>query len=351
MSVMPAQQRVAAVVLAAGASSRFGSPKQLAPFAGGTMLGAIAGTARRAGLDPVLVVAPTDLALPAGVVRVANDDPSAGLSRSLQLGLGAVPDGAAALILLGDQPTVTAAHLARMLDARGAKAIVASVADGVLAPPIILEASAIPLAQRVQGDRGLRDLLRTVPEEIEAVEVVRHPPDVDVPADLQALAEACPGCGARYAPQATDLTHAYIGASPACWAAFGELLAREFGDIAYGRLHRHTVDVYAVQHPGDDDRRQRQSVAIHLIGLCHWLEHGLEARRVIAATQAVLRAGRSDWPWLAPPTGYEMTVGDVLTAGTGPEHELLVRRWADLTWQAWHPHHDVVRRWAADALD
>ena len=57
MSRMPGQQRVAAVVLAAGASTRFGSPKQLAPFAGGTMLDAVIGTARRAGLDPVIVVA------------------------------------------------------------------------------------------------------------------------------------------------------------------------------------------------------------------------------------------------------------------------------------------------------
>ena len=35
----------------------------------------------------------------------------------------------------------------------------------------------------------------------------------------------------------------------------------------------------------------------------------------------------------------------------GPQHEQLVRRWAELTWEAWGAHHDVVRRWAADALD
>ena len=351
MSPMPGQQRVAAVVLAAGASSRFGSPKQLAPFAGGTMVAAVIATARQAGLDPVIVVAPSALSLAGDVVRVANDEPSAGLSRSLRLGLAAVPANTAAIILLGDQPTVTPAHLARLVGARGSKGIAATSARGVLAPPVLLEPAAFQLAEHVDGDRGLRDILRAQPETVAAVEVIRHPPDVNEPADLGALAEACPGCGARYAPHPTDTTHAYIGASPACWAAFGELLAREFQDQAYGRIHRHTVDVYTAQHPGTNDRRQRQSVAIHLIGLCHWLEHGLDAQRVIAATQAMLKRGPPDWPWLEPPTSYEVTVGDVLTAETGQEHEQLVRRWGETTWEAWSAHHDLVRRWSADALD
>ena len=351
MSPMPGQQRVAAVILAAGASSRFGSPKQLAPFAGRTVLDAVTESARRAGLDPIIVVGQTALPLPEGVVRVANDDPSAGMSRSLRLGLAAVPGDTPALILLGDQPTVTPAHLARLLGARGSTAIVATASGGVLAPPVLLEPSAFSLAEQVHGDRGLRDVLRSRPEDVAVVEMPRHPPDVDEPVDLEAIAEACPGCGARYAPDPTGTTHAYIGASPACWAAFGELLAREFQDPAYGRLHRHTVDVYTVQHPGEDDWRQRQSVAIHLVGLCHWLEHGLDAERVIAATQAMLKRDRPDWPWLEPPSEYEITVRDVLSAASGEEHERLVRSWAEWTWKAWSTHHAVVRRWAGHALD
>lgn len=351
MSPMPAQQRVAAVILAAGASSRFGSPKHLAPFDGGTMLGAVIDTARRAGLDPIIVVAPTDLPLPPDIRHVPNDDPAAGLSRSVQVGLAAVSDRRAALILLADQPTVTTAHLERLLRARGTASVVATAAGGVLAPPLVLEPAAFALADHLEGDRGLRDLLRSRSVEVTEVEMIRHPPDVDQPADLDALADACPGCGARYGPPADDTTHAYIGASPACWAAFGELLAREFQDRAFGRLHRHSVDVYTVQHPGKDDRRQRQSVAIHLIGLCHWLEHGLDAQRVIAATQAILRRDRPEWPWLTPPIDYELTVQDVLVATSGEEHERLVRLWAARTWDAWADHHDLVRRWAADALD
>lgn len=351
MSAMPAQQRVAAVVLAAGASSRFGSPKQLAPFADGTMLDAVIIAARRAGLDPLLVVAPASIPLPDGAVRVSNDDASAGLSHSLRLGLAAVPAETAAIILLGDQPTVTPAHLLRLMLSRGPVPIVATSAGGVLAPPVLLEPEAFALAGRVDGDQGLRDILRTHSEDVAAVPVSRHLPDVDEPSDLMALAEACPGCGARYAAHPTDRTHANIGSSPACRAAFGELLAREFQDRAHRRLHRHIVDVYTVQHPGDDDRRQRQRVGIHLIGLCDWLEHGPDARRVRAATEAVMKSGRRDWPWLEPPREYEMTVRDVLSASSGEELEVLVRTWAERTWDGWRAHHDVVRRWARDALD
>lgn len=189
MSRMPGQQPVAAVVLAAGASSRFGSPKQLASFGGGTMLEAVVGTARRAGLHPVIVVAPTALPLPREAVRVANDDPAAGLSRSLRLGLDAVPPGAAAMVLLGDQPTVTPAHLARLLAARGSRSIVAAVAEGIPAPPVLLEPEAFVLADRIRGDRGLRDILRAHPEDVAAVAVAHHLPDVDEPSDLDALTE------------------------------------------------------------------------------------------------------------------------------------------------------------------
>lgn len=351
MSPMSGEQRIAAVILAAGASSRFGSPKQLARFDGRPMLGVVVETARRAGLDPLIVVAPSDLPLPDHAVGVPNDEPGAGLSRSLRMGLESVPPGRPAIILLGDQPTVRAAHLGRLIAARGTHAVVATEAGGVLAPPVLLEPDAFDLADAITGDTGLRDILRGRRVEVASVEIVRHPPDVDVPADLDALAEACPGCGARYGPHSTDATHPYIGASPACWSAFGELLAREFQDPAYGRIHRHTVDVYTVQHPGIDGRRQRQSVAIHLVGLCHWLEHELDSQRVIAATQRMLAAGRTDWRWLAPPGEHEMTVQDALAARTPAGHERIVRSWAAATWDAWSEHHALVRRWAADALD
>ena len=341
--------KVAAVILAAGGSTRFGSPKQQARIGSRTMLQIVVDTATAAGLSPVIVVAPSTLPVPETVDTVRNDAPDLGMSRSLKLGIDAVPAAAdAVVILLADQPTVDVEHLRGLDGFRGGKPIVATRSDGVIGPPVLLEREAFGLVEGLSNDAGLRDLMRADPSLVTPVDHAQLP-DVDTAADLERITEACPGCGARYLPQVLDETHPYIGASPACWATFGEVLAREFGDVAFGRVHRQTVDVYAVQHPGADDRRQRQSVALHLVGLCHWLEHDVEFDRLNAMTQRLANEDRS-WPWLTPPAGYPMTVADLLVARDGPEHIRLVRRWAETTWEAWAPHHDTVREWAREAL-
>jgi CTP:molybdopterin cytidylyltransferase MocA len=337
------------VILAAGVSTRFGGPKQLVRIGGRTTLGIVADVATAAGLTPVIVVAPSGMPVPETTVAVHNDIPSAGMSRSLRMGLAAVPpDAEAAVILLADQPTVDVALLRTLDGWRGGTPIVASRADGLLGPPVLLEREAFGLADGLAGDTGLRDLLRGDPTLVTAVDSGPIP-DIDTPDDLVAITEPCPGCAARYLPQVADEAHPYIGASAACWAAFGEVLAREFGDVAYGRLHRNTVDVYAVQHPGTDARRERQSVALHLIALCHWLEHDVEVERLNAITQRLADADR-DWPWLDPPSDYPMTVVDLLGARDGPEHLRLVGLWAERTWDAWSAHHPVVRAWARETL-
>ena len=258
------------------------------------------------------------------------------------------PDAEAAVILLADQPTVDVSLLRSLDGWRGGTPIVATLADGVIGPPVLLEREAFGLVEGLAGDVGLRDLLRSDPTLVTPVDHAGVP-DVDTAEDLERITEPCPGCRARYLPQAVDETHPYIGASPACWAAFGEVLAREFGDVTFGRVHRNTVDVYAVQHPGTDDRRRRQSVALHLIGVCHWLEHDIEVERLNAITQRLVNSER-DWPWLEPPSGYPMTVVDVLAARDGAEHVRLVRRWAEETWSAWSAHQQPVREWSRDAI-
>jgi CTP:molybdopterin cytidylyltransferase MocA len=313
------------------------------------MLEVVVDTATAAGLSPVIVVAPPSVRVPEAASTVVNEMPEAGLSRSLRLGIENVPaDAEAACILLADQPTVTVEHIRTLDGWRGGTPVVATRFDSVLGPPAILEREAFDLVEALRGDAGLRDLLRSDPELATAVD--HDPfPDIDTPSDLERVTEACHGCGARYLPQAIDETHPYIGASPACWATFGEVLAREFGDISYGRVHRNTVDIYAVQHPGTDDRRQRQSVALHLIGICHWLEHRMEVAQLNEITQRLASEDRP-WPWLTPPDGYPMTVVDVVAARDGAEHVSLVRRWAEVTWQSWSAHHGQVRAWAAEAL-
>jgi CTP:molybdopterin cytidylyltransferase MocA len=340
---------VAAVILAAGASTRFGSPKAAMRVGSRTMLQVVIDLATAAGLSPVIVVAPSALDVPDSAEAVRNDAPEQGMSRSLRMAIAAVPPVAeAAIVLLADQPTVDVEHLRGLDGWRGVTPVVATRSDGVLGPPVLIEREGFGLVEGLEGDAGLRDLLRADPALVTAVDHEAIP-DVDTPDDLDRITEACPGCGARYLPQVLDESHPYIGASPACWAAFGELLAREFGNPAYGVVHRHTADIYAVQHPGDDGRQQRQSVALHLVGICHWLEHGLTAAQLNPVTQT-LASSKADWPWLTPPGRYEMTVLDVLRARSGEEHVHRTRAWAASVWEAWEPHHETVRRWAADAL-
>lgn len=161
--------------------------------------------------------------------------------------------------------------------------------------------------------------------------------------------EPCPGCGLLL-PPSDGPTHAYIGSSAACWALFGEVIAKEFSDPAYGRWHQHTVDAYATQHPGEDGRRQRQSVAVHLAALCLLLEHGRDDPGAMPYLRQHLVERLDDLPWLTPPqAAWEITVADVAAAAGPDEHARLVRRWAEEVWNGWSAHHDTVRAWVREA--
>ena len=149
-------------------------------------------------------------------------------------------------------------------------------------------------------------------------------------------------------PASDQPTHPYIGASPGCWALYGKVLEKEYADYPlYAPVHRLTVDVYAVQHPGTPSRRSIQSVAVHLIRLHLQLERGLPHDK---ANEAMIQiSSRSDpFFWLNPPTSLgHLTVLDVLEAIDPEDHIERVRRWAESAWEAWTPHHEIVRHWAS----
>ena len=157
----------------------------------------------------------------------------------------------------------------------------------------------------------------------------------------------CPACGAE-SPDIEGPVHRYMVSSPGCWALYGEVLAREYGDPAYFQVHRLTVDAYAVQHPGGTDRQSIQSVGLHLVRLCLVFEHDLAAER---ANQAMLAAGESKHRFtrLEPPESMgEITVADVVRAASVDEHRAAVREWARSAWEAWSEHHPTVRSWLPD---
>src|SRR3982751_1269864 len=106
----------------------------------------------------------------------------------------------------------------------------------------------------------------------------------------------CPGCGASV-PAFSGPTHAYYGEAPGCWALYGEVLAREYSDYRFARLHRLTVDSYAAQHPGRPEPRTIQSVAVHLIGLQLSLESAEPVRPLEPVLQAAADASAA-FRWL-----------------------------------------------------
>lgn len=155
---------------------------------------------------------------------------------------------------------------------------------------------------------------------------------------------ACPGCGGLF-PETDGPTHRYMASSPGCWACFGDVLAREYGDLAYHRVHRLTVDAYAVQHPGRPSQQTIRSVALHLISLCAIFEQGVDLKR---ATKVIAHAtrDRDRFVWLTPPASLgALTVADVEPARDPDEHARLVRAWAESAWNAWAPHHPTIRTW------
>jgi Family of unknown function (DUF5946) len=156
----------------------------------------------------------------------------------------------------------------------------------------------------------------------------------------------CIGCGLRL-PDADGPTHAYLGASAACWALYGEVLAKEYGEYRYPSVHRLTVDTYSVQHPGTPSRRSIQSVAVHLVSLYLVLEKNYSSEKATAGIRRAL-ARRHEFVWLDPPSTLgSLTILDVRNATDFSQHKAMVKRWAESVWQAWSPHHETVRRWAA----
>ena len=136
-------------------------------------------------------------------------------------------------------------------------------------------------------------------------------------------------------PDADGPTHAYIGASPGCWAIFGEVTARAYGDYRYESAHRFMVDAYAAQHPGVPERRKLGSVAVRLISLHLALEKGMTSDQTMKAMRRA--ADRSAaFVWLDPPASLsQITVLDMLEAKDPAEHKERVERWAKSVWEAW----------------
>ena len=158
----------------------------------------------------------------------------------------------------------------------------------------------------------------------------------------------CFGCGAPV-PETAGPVHAYMLAAPGCWALYGTLL--EWRSSLPGpsgvTTSQSLVDAYAAQHATNPDRRNRQSVAVHLMSLCASLKYGFPATRL---RHLIGEWTHREYPLLLPrPARYAVTVRDV--AGTDQEaRPEVVATWAAATWSAWSAHHAQVRTWLNEVM-
>lgn len=186
---------IVGVVLGAGRSSRFGTPKQLLPFGDTTMLGQVVRNANASSLDRVVVV----LGRASGELRgsvdfgravvVDNTAYGTGCASSLLAGMDAAgKDCEALVLLLGDQPGVRAEFVEAVLSEWRSSRPWASVTSygGELGHPFVFAREAFEQLRRLHGDKAVWKLIEAYPQRVHRVEIESPlPPDVDTPEDYE----------------------------------------------------------------------------------------------------------------------------------------------------------------------
>src|SRR6266496_260674 len=201
--------RVAAVVLAAGGSTRFGRSKQFALFQGDTFIKRIVAAAIEAGCAPVVIVTGEDWAqitseLARFTVSIAmNPDWQKGLGSSIIVGIRHAmnqdPDLDAVVLLTCDQPFVNAAVLTQMIQLRltSGKPIVASAYAGTLGIPALFDRSCFPDLLRLKGDSGAKGIILARPHDVASFDFPAGEIDIDTAADYEKLDQPLAADGTR----------------------------------------------------------------------------------------------------------------------------------------------------------
>ena len=189
---------VSALLLAAGAGSRFGGGKLLAPYRGRPLIEAVLSNLADAPVDERVAVVGEDaerlreVCEPYGFKVVENPDWARGMSTSVRVGLQTLgPEARAAVVLLADQPLVGGGAVERLVAAfeAGAKVAVATY-GGRPRNPVVFSREVWPLLMtELSGDEGARPFLRLHPELVTWVpcDGVGDPADVDTAEDLRRL--------------------------------------------------------------------------------------------------------------------------------------------------------------------
>lgn len=133
-----------------------------------------------------------------------------------------------------------------------------------------------------------------------------------------------------------------------CLKLFEEILAKEFSDYRYGKIHRLTVDAYSLQHP-DPYMRSGKSFAAHLTGIYG----ALVSEDALAVNQTVQKwlstNPKIDKPARLPKQRGNLTITYIHGAIDANEHNKRVQEWARDVWSAWSEYHALAKRLVGEA--
>ncbi len=196
------REGVGAVVLAAGSSSRMGRPKQTLRFRGESLLRRAALAALGAGCRPVIVVTGANAELSRreldglDVREVFNPHWETGMSSSIRAGVerlvGADAGAGAAVLLLCDQPHVTAEVISGLVAAHRAtrSPVVASTYGGSFGVPALFDKALFAELALLEGGAGAKQVIKRHASEAHFLPFTGGGVDVDTPDDFSRLTAA-----------------------------------------------------------------------------------------------------------------------------------------------------------------
>jgi molybdenum cofactor cytidylyltransferase len=190
--------RIAAVVLAAGLSSRMGSNKLLSDLNGQALIRHTIERLGKAAIDEIIVVTGHQDAEVRAVLKnlklrfVHNADYAQGLSTSVRVGIAAAREFDAAFVCLGDMPLIEAADLNRMIAAYNVvegRSLVAPVLGRKLGNPVLWGQEHFADLMALTGDRGARSLIESRRDQIVEIAVTHDGIllDADTPEALEEI--------------------------------------------------------------------------------------------------------------------------------------------------------------------
>lgn len=189
--------KLAVIVLAAGASKRFGAPnKLLQDFGGKPLLQAVFDLAMKVPVEKRIAVCSTEtlpLAEKNGFTAILNGEPEKGQSSSMRLGVAECFGCDGAMFLTGDQPFVLQSTLDRLIAVFSAEpeAIVGCSIEGHFCIPSIFPASLFAELLAQQGDIGGREVMRTHADRVRRVPIQEEEHfDIDTPEDFRRAVES-----------------------------------------------------------------------------------------------------------------------------------------------------------------